>query len=49
MYITTVLLGVPYDTITTCIFYSNINNLTTNICCIDWIWNGNIWNEQFKF
>ena len=42
-------LGVPYDTITTCIFYSGINNLTTNICCIDWIWNGNMWMNSLNF
>ena len=42
-------LGVLYDTITTCIFYSGINNLTTNICCIDWIWNGNMWMNSLNF
>tara|TARA_B100000900_G_scaffold406543_1_gene417728 strand:- start:2165 stop:3208 length:1044 start_codon:yes stop_codon:yes gene_type:complete len=42
-------LGVPYDTITTCIFYSGINNLTTNICCIDWMWNGNMWMNSLNF
>ena len=41
--------GVPFDTITTCVFYSSINNLTTNICCIDWIWNGNMWMNSLNF
>ena len=41
--------GFPYDTITTCIFYSGINSLTTNICCVDWIWNGNMWMNSLNF
>ena len=30
-------------------FYSGINNLTTNICCVDWIWNGNMWMNSLNF
>jgi len=34
-------LGIPYDTIITCITYANVASWYT--CCVTWVWNGSYW------
>ena len=34
--------NMPYDTITTCLYYISNNSLNTFTCCETWIWNPNL-------
>jgi hypothetical protein len=34
-------MGLPYDTITTCISYADATGYST--CCVAWIWDGTSW------
>ena len=39
--------NIPYDTITTCLYYISNNSFNTFTCCETWIWNSNfgIWSK----
>ena len=37
-------LGIPYDTIITCITYVNFASWYT--CCVTWVWNGSYWTKM---
>lgn len=42
--------GSAYDTITTCLTYSDLNMLgSTYSCCFDLIWNGNQWMNSLNY